>query len=112
MPACEKRVLNSSNEPNAESIAEASSPDGAPPPFVRFPLGRDTPGRSNFLLVTNVVITTDDVYDVIRVGGGAIFLVGALLMMWNVWMTIRQGSSAIPASDPPPDAAPAVAGGA
>jgi cytochrome c oxidase cbb3-type subunit 1 len=51
------------------------------------------------------------VYDVIRVGGGAIFLFGALLMLFNVSMTIRQGSAAIPAPDLPRGAAAAVAGG-
>jgi cytochrome c oxidase cbb3-type subunit 1 len=50
------------------------------------------------------------VYDVIRVVGGAVFLVGALLMMWNVWMTIRQGSAAIPEPEAPEGAAAVAAG--
>jgi cytochrome c oxidase cbb3-type subunit 1 len=51
------------------------------------------------------------VYDVIRVGGGVIFLFGALLMLFNVTMTIRQGSAAIPEPELPRGAAAAVAGG-
>jgi cbb3-type cytochrome c oxidase subunit I len=53
------------------------------------------------------------VYDVIRAGGGAIFLSGVFLMFYNVLMTIRQGSVAIPATPPPlaPATAPAVGGG-
>jgi cytochrome c oxidase cbb3-type subunit 1 len=48
------------------------------------------------------------IYDVIRVGGGALFFSGALLMFYNVLMTIRQGTAAAPA--PLPGAAAAVAG--
>jgi cytochrome c oxidase cbb3-type subunit 1 len=51
------------------------------------------------------------VYDVIRVVGGVIFLSGTLLMLWNVAMTIRQGSAAIPEPELPRGAAAAVAGG-
>jgi cbb3-type cytochrome c oxidase subunit I len=36
------------------------------------------------------------IYDVIRVFGGALFILGALVMVWNVWKTIRQGSVEIP----------------
>jgi len=36
------------------------------------------------------------VYDVIRAGGGALFLCGALLMVYNVAMTVRQGTSRVP----------------
>jgi cbb3-type cytochrome c oxidase subunit I len=50
------------------------------------------------------------VYDVIRAGGGAIFLAGAVLMFWNVIQTIRQGSSEIPEIAPAASAA-APAGG-
>ena len=52
------------------------------------------------------------IYDVVRAGGGAIFLAGALIMFYNVLMTIRQGSAKVPAAaPPPPQAAPVVAGG-
>ncbi len=53
------------------------------------------------------------VYDVIRAGGGTIFLFGVFLMFYNVMMTIRQGSAAIPETEPPlaPATAPAVGGG-
>ena len=45
-------------------------------------------------------------------GGGALFLSGALIMFYNVLMTIRQGTAAAPAPAPPPAAAAAaVAGG-
>ena len=37
------------------------------------------------------------VYDVIRVAGGALFLSGVFVMYANVWLTIRQGSAALPA---------------
>jgi cytochrome c oxidase cbb3-type subunit 1 len=49
------------------------------------------------------------VYDIIRAGGGAVFLSGVFVMFYNVIMTIRQGT----ATAPEPDwvAAPAVAGG-
>jgi cbb3-type cytochrome c oxidase subunit I len=49
------------------------------------------------------------VYDVIRVAGGALYLSGLFVMYANVWQTVRQGSSALPALAPA--AAPAVAGG-
>jgi cytochrome c oxidase cbb3-type subunit 1 len=48
------------------------------------------------------------VYDVIRAGGGALFLAGVLLMVYNVVRTIQQGTSAVPA---PRLATAAVAGG-
>jgi cytochrome c oxidase cbb3-type subunit 1 len=48
------------------------------------------------------------VYDIIRAGGGAIFLAGAIVMFWNVWKTIQQGTSAVPA---PATARPAPATG-
>jgi cytochrome c oxidase cbb3-type subunit 1 len=48
------------------------------------------------------------IYDVIRAGGGALFLGGVLLMVANVALTIRQGTARVPA----PRLAPAaVAGG-
>ena len=28
------------------------------------------------------------VYDIVRAGGGALFLIGALIMVYNVWKTI------------------------
>jgi cytochrome c oxidase cbb3-type subunit 1 len=37
------------------------------------------------------------VYDVIRAGGGALFLSGVLLMVYNVVRTIQQGTSEVPA---------------
>jgi cbb3-type cytochrome c oxidase subunit I len=40
------------------------------------------------------------VYDVIRVFGGVLFLSGALLMFYNVIMTIRQGTARAPAPAP------------
>ena len=52
------------------------------------------------------------IYDVIRAGGGALFLSGAFIMFYNVLMTIRQGSAAVPEPAPSgPAVAPAVAGG-
>jgi cytochrome c oxidase cbb3-type subunit 1 len=48
-------------------------------------------------------------YDVLRAAGGAIFLSGTLLMVYNVWRTVQQGTSAAPA---PLRAAPAAARGA
>jgi cytochrome c oxidase cbb3-type subunit 1 len=50
------------------------------------------------------------IYDVIRALGGALFLGGAVLMFYNVLMTIRRGTAAAPAPVPGPAAA-AVAGG-
>jgi cytochrome c oxidase cbb3-type subunit 1 len=51
------------------------------------------------------------IYDVVRAGGGAIFLGGALIMFYNVIRTIQQGSSEVPAPTPAPGEAAAVAGG-
>jgi cbb3-type cytochrome c oxidase subunit I len=53
------------------------------------------------------------VYDVIRAVGGALFLSGALLMLYTLIMTIRQGTAEAPAPTPADSgaAAPAVAGG-
>jgi cytochrome c oxidase cbb3-type subunit 1 len=51
------------------------------------------------------------IYDVIRFCGGAVFFSGVLLMFYNVMMTIRQGSAAVPESTPPGVEAAAVAGG-
>ena len=52
------------------------------------------------------------IYDVVRAIGGAVFLSGALIMFYNVMMTIRQGSARAPAPAPvPAGAAAAVAGG-
>jgi cytochrome c oxidase cbb3-type subunit 1 len=51
------------------------------------------------------------VYDVIRAAGGAVFLSGALIMFWNVWMTIRQGTAAAPAPTRLGGATPVPAGG-
>ena len=48
------------------------------------------------------------VYDVIRAAGGAVFIVGLFVMLWNVYMTIRQGT----AEAPEPEAAPVGAGAA
>jgi cytochrome c oxidase cbb3-type subunit 1 len=51
------------------------------------------------------------VYDVIRACGGALFLSGALIMFYNVIMTIRQGTARVPAPAPlPAGALPAVGG--
>ena len=36
------------------------------------------------------------IYDVLRALGGALFLSGAIVMFWNVWKTIAQGSVGIP----------------
>jgi cytochrome c oxidase cbb3-type subunit 1 len=48
------------------------------------------------------------VYDVIRAAGGAVFVSGALIMVYNVARTIRQGSAAVPAaSAAAPSPAPA-----
>ena len=40
------------------------------------------------------------IYDWIRAAGGALFLSGALVMFYNVIMTIRQGSAEVPAGIP------------
>ena len=52
------------------------------------------------------------IYDVLRAAGGALYLGGALVMVYNVARTIGQGSAAVPEPDAPPpaDAVP-VAGG-
>jgi cytochrome c oxidase cbb3-type subunit 1 len=50
------------------------------------------------------------IYDVIRALGGALFLGGAVLMFYNVLMTIRQGTAAPPAPVPGPAAAAVVGG--
>ena len=55
-------------------------------------------------------VTAIRIYDIVRAAGGAVFLAGALLMFYNVLMTIRQGSSALPAS-PPTSPATSVASG-
>jgi cytochrome c oxidase cbb3-type subunit 1 len=49
------------------------------------------------------------VYDVIRAVGGAVFLSGVFIMLYNVWMTVRQGTASIP--EPSLEAAVPVAGG-
>lgn len=49
------------------------------------------------------------IYDIIRAGGGALFLLGALVMFYNVLMTIRQGTAEAP--DPSDAAALAVGTG-
>jgi cbb3-type cytochrome c oxidase subunit I len=50
------------------------------------------------------------VYDVIRVAGGALYIAGLFVMYVNVWQTVRQGTSAVPAvTEPMPVAA--IAGG-
>jgi cytochrome c oxidase cbb3-type subunit 1 len=51
------------------------------------------------------------IYDVIRAMGGAVFLSGTLLMVYNVARTIRQGSAAVPEPEPPAAAAAFAAGG-
>ena len=49
------------------------------------------------------------VYDVVRVAGGALYLSGVFVMFANVWLTVRQGSSELPAGVALPE--PVVAGG-
>ncbi len=51
------------------------------------------------------------IYDLIRAGGGALFLSGVLVMLYNVLRTIRQGSAAVPAPELPSGLAAVVAGG-
>lgn len=48
------------------------------------------------------------VYDIIRASGGALYLLGALFMVYNVWMTVRSGSARAPdpAAHPAATAAP------
>jgi cytochrome c oxidase cbb3-type subunit 1 len=50
------------------------------------------------------------VYDVIRAMGGAVFISGLLVMFYNVFKTIAQGSAEVPEPEAPVAAA-AVAGG-
>jgi cytochrome c oxidase cbb3-type subunit 1 len=50
------------------------------------------------------------VYDVLRFCGGAIFVAGVGIMLYNVWRTIRQGSADVPEPAPELAAAPAGAG--
>ncbi len=40
-------------------------------------------------------------YYVIRALGGALFLIGALIMAFNLWMTVRKGPSPPPSRIPP-----------
>jgi cytochrome c oxidase cbb3-type subunit 1 len=47
------------------------------------------------------------VYDVIRAVGGAVFLSGVFVMLYNVLRTIRQGSAQVPEPGLLPAAAPA-----
>ena len=47
----------------------------------------------------------------LRAAGGALYLGGALVMVYNVARTIGQGSAAVPEPDAPPADAVAVAGG-
>jgi cytochrome c oxidase cbb3-type subunit 1 len=56
-------------------------------------------------------VTAIHVYDVIRAIGGALYLSGVLMMIANVWMTVRQGTAAVPAAPPAGAAAVPVAGG-
>jgi cytochrome c oxidase cbb3-type subunit 1 len=49
------------------------------------------------------------VYDVLRFFGGTLYVSGVFVMFANVWLTVRQGSAALPA--PSGAAAVAVAGG-
>jgi cytochrome c oxidase cbb3-type subunit I len=45
-------------------------------------------------------------YYVIRATGGGLFLVGALIMAWNLWMTVRSGAE-VSMSDANPKLVPA-----
>ncbi|MDV6331118.1 cytochrome-c oxidase, cbb3-type subunit I [Asticcacaulis sp. 201] len=47
-------------------------------------------------------------YYIIRAVGGALFLVGALIMVWNIWKTI-QSPDALPANSQTPAPSPALA---
>jgi cytochrome c oxidase cbb3-type subunit I/II len=49
------------------------------------------------------------VYDVVRAAGGALYVSGVFVMLANVWLTVRQGSAALP--EPAGAPAAAVAGG-
>jgi cbb3-type cytochrome c oxidase subunit I len=51
------------------------------------------------------------IYDVIRAGGGALFLSGVFLMFYNVLRTIAQGTARAPEPSAALAAAPAAAGG-
>ena len=51
------------------------------------------------------------IYDLIRAGGGTLFLSGVLIMLYNVLRTIRQGTAAVPAPQEPAGLAAALAGG-
>jgi cytochrome c oxidase cbb3-type subunit I len=37
---------------------------------------------------------------VIRALGGALFLAGALIMVWNLWRTVNPGTAIVPAARP------------
>ena len=39
-------------------------------------------------------------YYIIRALGGALFLIGALLMAYNLWRTVRSGEAATPETAP------------
>jgi cytochrome c oxidase cbb3-type subunit I/II len=45
-------------------------------------------------------VTAIRVYDMIRAVGGALYLSGALFMLYNVWRTVRQGTTRVPAPAP------------
>jgi cbb3-type cytochrome c oxidase subunit I len=51
------------------------------------------------------------IYDLIRAGGGVLFLSGVLIMFYNVLRTVRQGTAAVPEPEAPPGLAAVVAGG-
>jgi cytochrome c oxidase cbb3-type subunit 1 len=66
----------------------------------------DADGSLTFTFIETVAAIR--VYDVIRAVGGAVFVSGALIMVYNVARTIRQGSAAVPvAAAAAPGAAPA-----
>jgi cytochrome c oxidase cbb3-type subunit 1 len=44
-------------------------------------------------------------YYVIRVMGGVLYLAGALIMVWNVWMTVTRGEQEEAVASPAPAAA-------
>jgi cytochrome c oxidase cbb3-type subunit 1 len=50
------------------------------------------------------------VYDIIRAVGGAVFISGLLVMLYNVFRTVAQGSVRIPSPGPSPAAVPAAGG--
>ena len=35
---------------------------------------------------------------IIRAAGGALFLIGSLIMAYNLWMTVRVGEAEVPAT--------------